>query len=85
MNSMKNLDSCIGVTKLVALIIQANEVVCTCSGPDKNGLFAGFVTHNEDKYYRTILSTQPIFKNKRKALRAMKKLVKRIRKINLGV
>jgi len=67
-----------GISLLTVVTIQNNPVEIDAGGPDENGKFAGFITHNEGKRFRLILSSEPIFDSAKDAINFMIELHQRI-------
>ena len=75
------------MTYLTALIIQERpqDIVCTAGGPNKNGKWAGWINLHKPNgdYDHPLISTNAVYDSKRKAIKAMKDLVKEVMAMDL--
>lgn len=74
-----------GVSRLTAIIIASrDDIVATAGGPVSDGPSAGkwvgWITLGENDRYRPLLNTGPIYDSEKDAIKAMKALLKKIRK-----
>ena len=76
-----------GVSMLTAMIIQSRgkDVKCLAGGPDKStGKYVGWITLFQDgEYDHELLSSEPIYETKGKAIKAMRDFVAEIRAVDL--
>lgn len=67
-----------GISRLTAMAIQGNDVLCEASGPDKEGKFAGWVRLDVDRWH-PLLNTAPIFETAADAEKHARDLVAEVR------
>jgi hypothetical protein len=76
-----------GVTMLTALIIQSrgDDVKCEYTGPDKDGMYTGWINlYRDEEYDHPLLDSGPTFKEKKIAIETMEGIVVQIREIDLN-
>ncbi|MDD5650519.1 MAG: hypothetical protein PHF86_08905 [Candidatus Nanoarchaeia archaeon] len=73
-----------GLSLLSALEIQGNETLVDVYQDKQSGKYGWAITHNKEKYCRPIVSCDPVYNSKNKALTEGKKLMKQIKESDLN-
>jgi len=65
------------MTVLTLFTLAGNEdsIIITHAGPYENGKYSGWITHDAGKYYRPIVTTEPVFNTAEAAEEKMRGLV----------
>ena len=72
-----------GLSRLQALQIQANETLVDSYKDREFGKYGYAITHNEERYCRPIVSCNPVYDSKADALTAGKELMEKIKGMDL--